>query len=106
MAQAAVEFSDAVIVTSDNPRTEDPWRIIEDILEGVDEDARRRVLVEPDRRMAIYAALAGAGEGDVVLIAGKGHEDYQLVGRERLHFDDVEVALQAAAELKLRKGEA
>jgi UDP-N-acetylmuramoyl-L-alanyl-D-glutamate--2,6-diaminopimelate ligase len=106
MAQAAVEFGDAVIVTSDNPRTEDPRRIIEDILEGVDEDVRRRVLVEPDRRMAIHAALAGAGDGDVVLIAGKGHEDYQLVGRERLHFDDVEVALQAAAELTLRKGEA
>jgi UDP-N-acetylmuramoyl-L-alanyl-D-glutamate--2,6-diaminopimelate ligase len=104
MARAAAEFGDALIVTSDNPRNEDPHRIISDILAGFDDDARRRVLVEPDRRNAIYAALAGACEGDVVLIAGKGHEDYQIVGRERLHFDDMEVAIQAAAELKTGQG--
>ncbi|MFQ5805003.1 MAG: UDP-N-acetylmuramoyl-L-alanyl-D-glutamate--2,6-diaminopimelate ligase [Phycisphaerae bacterium] len=104
MAQAAAEFGDALIVTSDNPRSEDPRRIIDDMLAGLDENARRRVLVEPDRRTAIQAALAGATEGDIVLIAGKGHEDCQIVGRQRLHFDDVEVAIQAAEGLKTRKG--
>ncbi len=105
MARAAAEFGDAVIVTSDNPRSEDPQKIIDDILEGFDEDARRRVLIEPDRRGAIQAALAGAGPGDVVLVSGKGHENYQVVGCERLHFDDAEVVAQAAAGLKARKGE-
>jgi UDP-N-acetylmuramoyl-L-alanyl-D-glutamate--2,6-diaminopimelate ligase len=105
MARAAAKFGDAVIVTSDNPRSEDPQTIIDDILEGFDEEARRRVLVEPDRRNAIQAALAGAAAGDVVLISGKGHEDYQLVGGERLHFDDVEVARQVAADLKAPTGD-
>ena len=105
MARAAAEFGDTLIVTSDNPRTEDPQAIIADILQGLDEQARRRTLVEPDRRSAICAALAGAAEGDVVLIAGKGHEDYQIVGDQRLHFDDTEVAIQAAAELNARGGE-
>ncbi len=99
MAQAAAEFAHAIVVTSDNPRTEDPRRIIEEILTGFDPDARRRVLVEPDRRTAIRSALAGAAPGDVVLIAGKGHEDYQIVGSQKLHFDDVEAAIQAAADL-------
>lgn len=106
MGQAAAAFADAVIVTSDNPRTEDPQRIIDDILEGFDADVRRRVLVEPDRRSAIQAALAGAAGGDVVLIAGKGHENYQIVGHRRLHFDDMEVVMQAAAHLRTRPGEA
>jgi UDP-N-acetylmuramoyl-L-alanyl-D-glutamate--2,6-diaminopimelate ligase len=105
MAQAAAEFADAMIVTSDNPRTEDPERIIDDILPGFEEDARRRVVVEVDRRAAIRAALAGASAGDVVLIAGKGHEDYQVVGRERVHFDDREVAMEAVAALQQRHGE-
>jgi len=104
MAQAAAEFADALIVTSDNPRTEDPQRIIDDILQGLDDAARRRVVVEPDRRCAIQAALGGAADGDMVLIAGKGHENYQIVGRERRHFDDVEVAIQAAADATARNG--
>lgn len=99
MAQAAAEFGDLMVVTSDNPRTEDPQQIIADILRGFDQDARRRVLVEPDRRRAIHAALGQASDGDVVLIAGKGHEEYQIVGRQRLHFDDTEAAIQAAAAL-------
>jgi UDP-N-acetylmuramoyl-L-alanyl-D-glutamate--2,6-diaminopimelate ligase len=99
MAGAAAAFADTIIVTSDNPRTEDPQAIIADILAGFDADARRRVLVEPDRRNAIGEALVAAEPGDVVLIAGKGHEDYQIVGTQRIHFDDVEVAIQAAADL-------
>lgn len=99
MAQAAAALAHAIIVTSDNPRREDPERIIADILAGFDVESRRRVVVEPDRRSAIRCALAGAGPGDVVLIAGKGHEDYQDIGCGKIHFDDVEVAIQAAAEL-------
>ncbi len=99
MGRAAVELADAVIITSDNPRSEDPERIIEDILSGIDQQQRRRVLVEPDRRSAIRAALGGAARGDVLLIAGKGHEDYQIIGDRRIHFDDVEVAIEAIAEL-------
>lgn len=104
MAQAAAGYADAIVVTSDNPRTEDPHRIIDDILEGFEPARRRSVIVEPDRRLAITCALAGAHEGDVVLIAGKGHEDYQILGTERIHFDDVEVAIAAAAELAQADG--
>lgn len=99
MARAAAEFAHAIIVTSDNPRTEDPRAIIEEILAGFDESSRRRVAVEADRRRAIHMALACASEGDVVLIAGKGHETYQIVGTEKRHFDDVQVAIEAAALL-------
>ena len=102
MARATAQFGDRIIVTSDNPRTEDPDAIIADVLEGFDDEARSRVLVEPDRRKAIHAALGSAAPGDVVLIAGKGHEDYQILGHRRVHFDDTEVAIQAAAELKAR----
>jgi UDP-N-acetylmuramoyl-L-alanyl-D-glutamate--2,6-diaminopimelate ligase len=100
MAKAVAEFADAIVVTSDNPRTEDPQAIITDILAGFEADARRKVLVEADRKRAIHAALGGASGGDVVLIAGKGHEDCQIVGGQRLHFDDVEVAIAAGAELE------
>lgn len=99
MARAAAEFAHAVIVTSDNPRTEEPMAIINEILPGFDDVARRRVIVESDRRAAIQAAIAGANPGDVVLLAGKGHEDYQIIGRQKHHFDDVEVAIQAAAKV-------
>ena len=100
MARAVAEFADAMIVTSDNPRSEEPRAIIDEILTGFDAGARRHVVVEPDRALAIRAALAAASEGDVVLIAGKGHEDYQIIGDRRIHFDDVEVAIQAATELR------
>lgn len=100
MARAAAEFADSIFVTNDNPRTEDPERIIEGILGGFDADARRRVTVEPDRARAIAEALSAAEEGDIVLIAGKGHENYQVIGQQRIHFDDVEVAIQAAAEIR------
>lgn len=104
MAAAAAEFADAIIVTSDNPRRENPRQIIEDILAGFSPEQRRKVVVEPDRRKAIGAAIASAREGDVVLLAGKGHENYQIVGTQKLHFDDVEVAIQAAAELVRARG--
>ncbi len=99
MARVAAELADVIVVTSDNPRREDPQAIIEEILAGFDADARRRVIVEPDRGLAIRRALSLADAGDVVLIAGKGHETYQIIGDRRVHFDDVEVAIEAAAEL-------
>ncbi len=99
MARAAAEWADAIMVTSDNPRSEAPRAIIDEILTGFDAAARPRVLVEPDRALAIRAALAAGRAGDVLVIAGKGHEDYQIVGDRKVHFDDVEAAIQAAAEL-------
>lgn len=98
MARVAAEFSDMIFVTSDNPRTEEPLAIIQEILTGFDDEARRRVISEPDRRSAIRLAMRAAAAGDVVLIAGKGHEDYQVIGTQKIHFDDVEVAIEAASE--------
>ncbi|MCP5467943.1 MAG: UDP-N-acetylmuramoyl-L-alanyl-D-glutamate--2,6-diaminopimelate ligase [Deltaproteobacteria bacterium] len=94
MGCEVAKYSDAAIVTSDNPRTEDPQQIIEDILPGVQEgglELEKNCWVEPDRRQAIFKALQFAQEGDLVLIAGKGHEDYQILGKEKVHFDDREV---------------
>ena len=87
MAQIAVANSDLAVFTSDNPRTEDPQAIIDDMLKGV-EAGTAKVIV--DRSQAIRWALAQAQPGDVVLIAGKGHEDYQIIGKQKYHFDDVE----------------
>jgi len=92
MARVAEELADIRIVTSDNPRTEDPERIIEDILTGFGDAARRSVHVQPDRRKAIRQAIEKARKGDVILIAGKGHETYQQIGTERIEFDDKKVA--------------
>ena len=92
MAAVAERLADALYVTSDNPRTEDPASIIEEILAGLSPAARNAAVVEPDRRAAIERILADAEAGDVVLIAGKGHENYQIVGKEKRHFDDAEEA--------------
>lgn len=91
MGRIAVENSAFAVVTSDNPRTEDAGRIIEDILKGINGGS---YMVEPDREKAIEAAITRAEEGDVVVIAGKGHEDYQIIGKTKHHFDDREVALK------------
>ena len=87
MGNIATEKSDYVIFTSDNPRTEDPNKIMEDILAGVHTDNYE---VEPDRRKAIVRALDLLHKDDVVLILGKGHEDYQILGHEKVHLDDSE----------------
>jgi UDP-N-acetylmuramoyl-L-alanyl-D-glutamate--2,6-diaminopimelate ligase len=104
---AAGRAAELTIVTSDNPRTEDPLRILGEILPGLEQAGRRRLsaaeavageagyVVEPDRRAALELAVACARPGDAVLVAGKGHEDYQLVGSERRHFDDREEARRA-----------
>jgi UDP-N-acetylmuramyl-tripeptide synthetase len=99
MARVACRHADVVVVTSDNPRTEDPNAIIAEICSGLEGGAREQAIVEADRAKAIRLALSLAGHGDVVLIAGKGHESYQIIGQSRIHFDDVEVAIQAAREL-------
>lgn len=88
MGAVAATLADAVVVTSDNPRTEDPERIIDDIAEGF--PAGRKVHREADRKAAIAWAASQAGPGDVILVAGKGHEDYQVIGREKRHFSDRE----------------
>lgn len=97
MGRVAAEQSDVVVLTSDNPRSEDPAAILRDVEAGVKDalaaaPARARYRVLVDRREAIEAAIGEAREGDTVLIAGKGHEDYQIIGNRKLHFDDREVA--------------
>ncbi len=97
MGRIAAELADRVILTSDNPRTEEPNQILQQILAGVPEDLRARVaLVEPDRRRAIENALHTAQPGELILLAGKGHEPYQIVGNEKLPFSDIEVAKEVA----------
>jgi len=90
MGEAAARLADRVVLTSDNPRSEDPGAILSEILAGVPADSTATVEVEPDRRRAIARLLAGARAGDVVVIAGKGHEDYQIIGTTKHHFDDRE----------------
>lgn len=93
MGKIASELADVVIITSDNPRTEDPLAIIEDIKKGL--LSNKRVIIQPDREKAIFDSLFSAKKGDLILIAGKGHEDYQIVGEKKLHFSDQEVAQKA-----------
>lgn len=94
MGEVAGSLSDVVILTSDNPRTEDPERILADAEVGIQKTGKpyRKI---PDRREAIHQAIFEARSDDLVLIAGKGHEDYQIIGSKWLHFDDREVALEA-----------
>lgn len=92
MAAAAQQYSDCVVVTSDNPRSENPEAIIEDVLKGIT-PGKGRVEREPDRHCAIHLALSLAQPGDIVLIAGKGHEDYQIFADRTVHFSDVEEVL-------------
>lgn len=99
MAQIASQWADRIVVTSDNPRTEDPADIIEEILEGFSAAARDKVLVQSDRARAIREAILAAEPGDVVLLAGKGHETYQEIDGLRSHFDDAEVAAQVLADV-------
>lgn len=91
MAQEAVKQSDTVILTSDNPRFEDPQAIIDDMVAGLDANQRKKVLTIVDRREALRTAAMMAKKGDVILVAGKGHEDYQDIQGVKHHFDDHEV---------------
>ncbi|MFT4786239.1 MAG: UDP-N-acetylmuramoyl-L-alanyl-D-glutamate--2,6-diaminopimelate ligase, partial [Cellvibrionaceae bacterium] len=91
MARIAFDMSDKVILTSDNPRTENPEKIIEDMLTGIPEAGKRKTLRILDRKEAIRTACSLAGANDIILVAGKGHETYQEVNGVRHHFDDKEV---------------
>ena len=107
MGEIAARNSDRVVLTSDNPRTEDPIQILAEVEEGIQRTGTRKFQisnyksqiggqekgywVEPDRRASIRLALSLASAGDLILIAGKGHEDYQILGKRRVHFDDREV---------------
>jgi UDP-N-acetylmuramoyl-L-alanyl-D-glutamate--2,6-diaminopimelate ligase len=108
MGRVAVRFSDVVVLTSDNPRTEDPNSILAEVEVGVQDALTQRpdvvYALVPDRRLAIERAIREARPGDMVLIAGKGHEDYQIIGTTKFHFDDREVAREAV--LKLSSGPA
>jgi UDP-N-acetylmuramoyl-L-alanyl-D-glutamate--2,6-diaminopimelate ligase len=110
MAKAVCEYSDLFIITNDNPRTEDPKRIIQDIEKGVagdftrlseeeiSSDKDRVYTVIPDRSKAIRKAISIARRDDIILIAGKGHEDYMIIGTEKRHFSDIEEAQKGFLE--------
>ncbi len=98
MGKIAADLADQVVVTSDNPRTENPQQILDDILAGIPQAQTPRV--EADRHQAILTAILSAQPGDGVVIAGKGHEDYQILGTEKIHFDDREEA-RAALEQRI-----
>ena len=111
MGEAAARLADLVVLTSDNPRTEDAGRIIAEIEAGVraaglTANGTRRYLVEPERRAAIALAVGLARAGDIVLIAGKGHEDYQIVGTEKRHLDDRQEVRRALMALGAEAGRA
>jgi UDP-N-acetylmuramoyl-L-alanyl-D-glutamate--2,6-diaminopimelate ligase len=92
MARVAEELADYVIVTSDNPRSEKPLDIIDEIVTGFEEYEAQKIAIEPDRKKAIEMAIDSAEKDDIVLIAGKGHEDYQIIGKQKFHFSDKEIA--------------
>jgi UDP-N-acetylmuramoyl-L-alanyl-D-glutamate--2,6-diaminopimelate ligase len=105
MGMVAARLSDIVVITSDNPRSEDPNRIIDEVKRGADAEMRQsgaEILIRPDRRDAIVHAVEMADRGDVVLVAGKGHEKYQVIGDRTFTFDDVEVAREALASRRLK----
>jgi UDP-N-acetylmuramoyl-L-alanyl-D-glutamate--2,6-diaminopimelate ligase len=107
MGMVAARLSDVVVITSDNPRGEDPARIIEEVKRGADAETRQSnasIVTEVDRREAILQAVRGAGAGDVVLIAGKGHEKYQEIAGRRFAFDDIEVAREALEARRVNSG--
>ncbi|WP_300342908.1 UDP-N-acetylmuramoyl-L-alanyl-D-glutamate--2,6-diaminopimelate ligase [Fusobacterium sp.] len=98
MGKIAQDLSDIAILTSDNPRTEDPHKIIEDVLKGMDGN---NYIVKEDRECAIVEAIKIAQKNDIILIAGKGHETYQILGRKKIHFDDREIARREIVKKKI-----
>ena len=103
MAQVATALADRVMVTSDNPRTENPEAIIQDILAGIPASAQAEVEHEVERGRAIRQAVAAMKQNDVLIVAGKGHEREQIIGTERRPFDDAEVARRSLAARRGRR---
>ena len=91
MGEIGTDLADTAVITSDNPRSEDPEAIINDILAGVSKRHNAKVIVEPDRTKAIAKAMSAASEGDVILLAGKGHETYQILSTGKIHYDEREI---------------
>src|SRR5262249_47198877 len=106
MGAVAGRLSDVIVITSDNPRSEDPGRIIEEVQRGITADTRRdssqRLLTIVDRKEGIRRAIELARAGDIVLIAGKGHEQYQIIENRMLPFDDVAVAREALTQRRTK----
>jgi UDP-N-acetylmuramoyl-L-alanyl-D-glutamate--2,6-diaminopimelate ligase len=94
MGGIAEQFADCIFITSDNPRNERPAAIIEEILKGFSNPSNENIIVQPDRKKAIESAVNCARTGDILLIAGKGHENYQIIGAEKIHFSDIEIAAE------------
>ncbi|MFQ5645711.1 MAG: UDP-N-acetylmuramoyl-L-alanyl-D-glutamate--2,6-diaminopimelate ligase [bacterium] len=103
MGEIAARFSDLAVITSDNPRTENPLKIIESIKEGFSGTETSNYLVVPDRYQAITQSIKTAEPADVVVIAGKGHEDYQIIGTKKLPFDDREIVKEGLQMLKAKQ---
>ncbi len=99
MARVAEQLADFVYVTSDNPRTENPTDIINDILTGFMNRDLQAITIQPDRAKAIELAIKNASKDDIVLIAGKGHETYQIIGKNKIHFSDKEIAAECLNKL-------
>ncbi len=99
MAKVCARLADFVIVTSDNPRTEDPEKIIEDVLEGLT-DTKTKYVTIPNRVEAIHYAIENARKGDIIVLAGKGHETYQILADKTIHLDEREVVKEALERLK------
>ena len=91
MGEIGANLADTAVITSDNPRSEDPRAIIDDILAGASKRHTAKLIVEPDRTKAIAKAMSAAGEGDVILLAGKGHETYQILSDGKIHYDEREI---------------
>jgi len=100
MGDVAARLADWIVLTSDNPRSEDPMRIIADIEKGFTKNGAKNYEIIPDRKEAIRKALSVAEEGDYVLVAGKGHEDYQIFKEGTIHFSDIEVIKSLLGEMK------
>ena len=100
MARVSEELADKIIVTSDNPRTESAEKIIEDIIAGFEEPDSNRITVEADRKKAIESAIKCANPNDIILIAGKGHETYQIIGNKKYDFDDRKIARDILNKIK------
>jgi UDP-N-acetylmuramoyl-L-alanyl-D-glutamate--2,6-diaminopimelate ligase len=98
MARVAERLADTILVTSDNPRTEDPEAIIGEIIAGFENPGSERVTVQPDRRKAIELAIENARPDDIILLAGKGHETYQIIGTKKFDFSDKDIAGQCLRE--------
>jgi UDP-N-acetylmuramoyl-L-alanyl-D-glutamate--2,6-diaminopimelate ligase len=100
MAKVVEQLADFVIVTSDNPRTEKPQAIIDEIIAGFENPGSEKITVETDRKKAIKLAIKSAGKNDIVLIAGKGHENYQIIGKQKFPFSDKTIARECLAKRK------